>query len=65
MKYNKLSKDNPGPSDKEDRGLDNMDDLVQALIRANRERRRKSRGESRRGMRKIQSLVDKLLSGKD
>lgn len=42
-----------------------VDDLVQAIVKANREKMRKTNDRRQRGRRKVQSVVDRILSGKD
>jgi hypothetical protein len=54
----------PGKAAGEERpAAPNMDEIVRSIVRANRERRQKAKGERLKGRRKVRSVVDRLLSG--
>lgn len=42
-----------------------VDELVQAIVRANREKMQKKGDRRQKGRRKVQSVVDGILSGRD
>lgn len=55
----------PGEPEGEQRRPVDVNELVESLIQANRERRQKAKDPRRRTRRKVQSVVDRLLTGGD
>jgi hypothetical protein len=65
-KGNKMKKTiptTPGRPESEERRPVDVNELIESLVRANRERRQKNPSARRRGRKKVQSVVDRLISG--
>ena len=52
----------PGRPESEERRPVDVNELIESLVRANRERRQKDPGARCRGRKKVQSVVDRLIS---